>query len=253
MDTAEVRLGAFLMTQGGYGNKFVATVSNPNSGMDENPQNDATTTTVNFPPQYPAYIYIELKTNNHSYENEYFLTDDADNIIKSRTTVTNNTIYKDTLTLANGCYKIRLTDSGEDGLNFWANPGQGSGYFRIRNAATGAVIKSFGADFGSEVLWQFTVGYFLNTEELPQVSKASLDVYPNPTDGEVWADLFLPERGDAEVFITDLNGREIQHQTLNNILSYGFTFDLKDQPSGVYLLNVVLKDQVITKKILITR
>jgi len=146
-----------------------------------------------------------------------------------------------------------LTDSGEDGLNFWANPAQGSGYFRIRNAETGAVIKNFGTDFGSEIYWQFTVGYYLNTPELPQVESPSLYIFPNPTHGEVWADLFLPDRGDAEIVVTNLSGWQVFHQSLNNVLSYGLTIDLKDEPAGFYILMVSLKDETLIKKIMLCK
>jgi len=253
LDTAQVRLGAFLSPQGGNGNEFVARVSFPNGGTDENPQNDAETTYINFPAQYPSHVYIELKTNNNPEEDSYILSDDQGNVILSKNNLDANTVYKDTLELANGCYTMRMTDTGEDGLSFWANPDQGSGYFRIRNAETGAVIKSFGTDFGEEIYWQFTVGYFLNTDEIPQVKIPTLDVYPNPSDGEVWADLFLPERSDAEILVTDLNGNRIYHQSLHQVLSQGLTIDLSKEPSGVYFLHVMIKNQILTRKILITK
>jgi hypothetical protein len=53
-----------------------------------------------------------------------------------------------------------LTDTGEDGLQWWANTAQGTGYMRIRNATTGAVILTFGYDFGSQIYKQFTVAIY---------------------------------------------------------------------------------------------
>ena len=253
MDTAQVRLGAFFSSQGGNSNKFIVTVSNPNGGVDENSKNDTATSYFKFPRQYPSHIYIELKTNYHPMDNAYTITDDQGNVIFSKGGLIADTLYRDTLELANGCYTFRLTDSGEDGLFFWFFDYYGSGYARIRNADNGSFIKNFGADFGSELYQQFTVGYYLNTEELPQVSAATMNVYPNPTHGEAWADIFLPQREDAEVFMTDLTGKIIYHQLLQNILSYGLTIDLKDEPAGMYLLQVKVKEEVITKKILVVR
>jgi hypothetical protein len=253
LDTAHVRLGSFFAPQNGNSNHFIVQVSEPNGGVDENPQNDAVSNYINFPPQYPSHVYFEFKTNNNSHENDYYLYDEADNLIASRTTATDNTTYKDTLTLADGCYTVRVTDSGEDGLSFWANPYQGSGYFRIRNADNGNMVKNFGSDFGGEIYWQFTVGYYVNTEEIPQVAVSQLNVYPNPTDGEVWADLFLPERTDAQVIITDLAGREVYSEDIHAVLSHGFIFDLSDESSGLYLVKVQMKHEVLVRKILLVK
>ena len=42
-----------------------------------------------------------------------------------------NTQYKDTLTFNNGCYALYVTDSDDDGLDFWAN-NDGGGMLRFR-------------------------------------------------------------------------------------------------------------------------
>lgn len=253
MDTAQVRLGAFFSPLGGNGNKFVVRVSKPNGGDDENIHNDTAISYFKFPKQYPSSLVIEVKTNNHGEDNAYTVTDDLGNNFLSRNNLDANTTYRDTLNLANGCYTFRLTDSGEDGLSFWFFPDYGTGYARIKDATTGLIKKNFGVDFGSEIYQQFTVGYFLNAEDLPEVSNVVVNVYPNPTDGEAWADIFLPQRGDADVIVTDLTGKIIYHQLLQNILSDGLTIDLKDQPSGMYLVQVKVKDEVITRKILVGR
>lgn len=253
MDTAQVRLGAFFSPQNGNSKKFVVAVSNPNGQADENPQNDVASSVYKFPLQYPSHLFVELKTNNYPWENSYTLSDDAGNVILSKGDLDPNIIYKDTIELANGCYTFQLTDEGEDGLNWWANPSQGSGYCRIRDASNGAVKKNFGVDFGGELYQQFTVGYYLSTDELPQVQHIEVTTYPNPTDGEVWTDIFLPQRGDADVYVTDLTGKVIYHELLQNILSYGLTIDLKDKPAGMYLLQVRVKDDVVMKKILVAR
>ena len=252
MDTAQVRLGAFF-APGGNSQKFVVALSNPNGQTDENPQNDVASSVFKFPPQYPANLFIELKTNNYPDEDSYTLTDDQGNVILSKSNLDPNTTYKDTLELANGCYTFQLTDVGEDGLSFWANPYQGSGYCRIRAASNGALKKNFGSDFGKELYQQFTVGYYLNTDELPQVQQMKVTTYPNPTDGEIWADIFLSHREDADVYVTDLTGKIIYYQFLQNILSYGLTIDLKDEPAGMYLLQVKVNSDVITKKIFLLR
>ena len=86
-----------------------------------------------YPPVMPSQIVIEFRTNNYPSENQYTLNDDAGVVVASRngTTLLANTTYKDTITLADGCYAFELTDSGEDGLQFWANTAQEAGFVRF--------------------------------------------------------------------------------------------------------------------------
>ncbi|MCY7408839.1 MAG: T9SS type A sorting domain-containing protein, partial [Chitinophagales bacterium] len=238
LDTVHIRLGAIFSPGGSGSDQFTATVSNPNGGVDENPINDAAISHFNFPPQYPAHIYVELKTNHHGSDNDYTISDDAGNIILSKSNLDDDTNYKDTMWLADGCYTFKLNDSNEDGLYFWFYGSYGSGYCRIKNADNGTLIKSFGTDFGKEIYQQFTVGYFVNTEDVAQVKTSTLNVYPNPTDGVVWADVYFAERKDAEVFVLDLQGKIVYHQSLKNVLSNGLTIDLTNQPAGMYVMEV---------------
>ncbi|HYV92692.1 MAG TPA: T9SS type A sorting domain-containing protein [Chitinophagales bacterium] len=86
-----------------------------------------------------------------------------------------------------------------------------------------------------------------------QMNHAFISINPNPTDDEVLINISLPQFEDAEVLVTDLTGKILYHQLLQNILSYGLTIDLKDRPAGMYLLQVKVKEEVITKKILVVR
>ena len=74
-----------------------------------------------------------------------FVTDVDGNEVFSRISFQNNTLYKDTLTLDPGCYKIELIDTDHDGLNFFAN-NDGAGYFQIRKPS-GAPLAGFDSDF----------------------------------------------------------------------------------------------------------
>ncbi len=253
LDTAQVQLGSFFAPSQATSNKFTATISNPNGGADENPQNDAATSTFAFPPQYPQELVIEVKTNNHGQDNSYTVTDDAGNVYLSKDNLSSNTTYRDTLELANGCYTFRLLDSGEDGLYFWFYPDYGNGFVHLKDANTGAVKKNFSTDFGAEIYQQFTVGYYLNTPELPQVNHFTVEVYPNPVSDLAWADIFLPEKMNADAVVTDVSGRIVFHQSFFNILSEGLSLDFSNQPSGVYFLRVKAGNEMVTKKIVVGR
>lgn len=76
------------------------------------------------------------------------------------------------------------------------------------------------------------------------------EVYPNPSKGIFNLNLFHPDKGLAEVSVTNLQGmRVLAKQFQFSLNSYHFTFDLLNQPKGIYFLKVELNGEVLSKKI----
>jgi hypothetical protein len=74
---------------------------------------------------------------------------------------------------------------------------------------TGAVIKTFGADFGGEIYQQFTVGLNSNLQEYIFEKKQVLRVYPNPTNNLLFVNLDLPKRSNGVLSIIDIMGNVV--------------------------------------------
>ena len=71
-----------------------------------------------------------------------------------------STIYKDTINLQDGCYLFKVTDTGKDGLDFWADSDSDDGYIKIKEIGAGFFTTGmFEEDFGTEISHYFTVGY----------------------------------------------------------------------------------------------
>ncbi|MEZ5067803.1 MAG: hypothetical protein R2847_04640 [Bacteroidia bacterium] len=70
-----------------------------------------------------AFILL-VKTNTAVGQNGYSLIDENGNILVQRMagSMTANTIYRDTFYVSPGCFRYVITDSGGDGLYWWANP-----------------------------------------------------------------------------------------------------------------------------------
>jgi hypothetical protein len=252
METANVQLGAIYQPSGGNSNKFTVTASAPNGGTDEYEYNNAAASYYTFPQQLTTGNFVvELKTNSAAYETSYSIMDEYGNVILSRDGLTSNTLYDDTLDLANGCYVFNLKDDGGDGLSFFANF-DGTGYSRFKKT-TGQYIKTFIADFGSAVYYPFTIGFYLNNEELPQANSPTVNLYPNPVMNQCWVDILLPARDDVTVDVFDVTGKVVYQEKLSGILTAALTIDLSDQPAGTYFLRVKMSEGVITKKIMLAR
>jgi hypothetical protein len=250
MQKQDVQLNSVLWN--GTANKFQVTVSNPNGGTDQYAGNNTMTSSFTIPVTLEKNMVFELGTNNEAYQNAYTLRDDQGNIIISRSGLTNNTVYRDTVTLADGCYTFRLTDTGDDGLSFWANPNGGSGYMQIKRTSDGTVLQNFGAYFVAEIYLQFTAGYTVFVKDLNSDINMP-KVYPSPSSGNVNILLNFNSSSDATVEIYSIEGDKVYSHSETNVVSKNVIADLSEQPTGIYLINVRTNEKIYHLKLALVK
>ncbi len=209
LETAEVTLPAPDWS-GSNTNEFMAYVTDPNGGADLYAGNDTLYSPFDVPVVYPSGLIFELKTNNYGSQTNYSLRDAQGNFIISRSGLGNNIIYRDTVNLGLDCFTVNLNDLGHDGLSWWANTGQGTGYFRIRSLSNGAIIKTFNPDFGDNIYQQFTVTYALPVEEPLVEEPGDFAVFPNPASEAFRAVFSLPLHAHAIIRLLNVLGQELQ-------------------------------------------
>lgn len=249
-EIAEVTLGDMNWAQGA--SYFTVTLSSPNGVADEYAPNNSRISKYNYPALLPANFIVTCKTNINAWETEYVLKDAAGNVILQRNGLDANTIYRDTVHLAQGCYEFRLTDSGEDGLAFWANTSQGSGYLRFNNI-TGSVLKSFETDFGGEIYQQFTVGLSNATQEYVFEQNQVLRAFPNPTNQFLYVTVDLPARSNGTISIIDVMGKVVNQQQFNNKIAESFEIDMSSYSTGVYQIVLNTDAGVSSKKVILEK
>jgi len=170
-------------------NIFTCTIKKCNKKADSYEANNIMTSAFKLPDIYTDKLYIEFRSNNLPEENRYTVRDSRDSIILQKDNFTKNKIYRDTLhNLKPGCYTIELLDDGTDGLNFWANTAQGSGYLRLRKTTGIAILKNFGADFGYRIYYAFIADSLQKGRQPidpvePPVSDDEALLLPNPNTG----------------------------------------------------------------------
>jgi hypothetical protein len=232
---------------------FTCRIKNPNGKTDEYAYNNEMQTNIETVPEYPSSFVIWFKTNSQASQNTLIIEDNHGNAVYSKSNYANNTLYKDTITLPYGYYRLKLKDSGGNGIRFWANlPPYGNetaGYLWIKKTTNG-FIKNFQPDFGREIAQSFTVGFLLG-EEKSFEPKNMVSVYPNPTTEQFNIALGLVKQQDAQLILMDINGREVNRRKYANVKSQTLRLDMSAYPKGIYILRIELKNEVIIKKVIL--
>ena len=223
---------------------FHVEVMQVNGIADECLENNHYHTTFDVPPVYPEGIVLWTRTNLAANETKLYIRDVNGNIVFSKTNFQSNTLHKDTVNLATGCYQLELDDTGEDGLDFFAN-NDGSGFFQIRKT-TGAPLAGFESDFGKNIIHYFTVGYGLSIEE--NSNMFNFKCYPNPALNElnVQTSGFVE---DVHFEILDSFGKLVLKEKLNlPKLKNDNSIDISKLSAGIYFIKVFDSYHVKTKR-----
>lgn len=229
-------------------NTFHVEVSLPNGGTDEYSYNNHMYSTFVLPSVFPNKIFFGYKSNSAPAETSYKVRDEQGTILFSRAGGTANTVYVDTLTLPDGCYTLQIDDTDDDGISFWANS-DGSGYFRIFNGNTNAILYQVQPDFGSGSIVPFTVNSPLSFEELER--KIDFSVYPNPNNGQFTIDAKSEKPQDWRLGLMDVQGRFIWHEEVKQASEVTLSPNTGHLPAGVYLLNIQTEGTTTVQKVVI--
>jgi hypothetical protein len=249
LDTAWVTLPPFTWVTGAQ--DFYFDISSPNGGTDQYSYNNTWKSKFTYPLVMPATFVIEFKSNNNWTENGYELKNSAGTVIHTVTASSANAWYRDTLTLPYDCYEFRMWDYGEDGLAWWANTGQGTGVIRFKSATSAIILKNFGTDFGGGIFQMFTVGLTNTIEDSLIAPEARMEVFPNPTDGNVSINVALDQRQDATVEVFDLLGNVVYSYALKNEMNDTRYADLSFLQSGMYMVVLTTEETKVSQRLII--
>ena len=234
----------------GSADRFTVNISQPNNLPDEYPINNSLTTLFDDIDVFPAneLIYIQLKTNNYAYQNTYTLYDGDGNVYFERYDCENNTVYDDGFFLSAGCYQLRIDDTGGNGLDFWAQPAQGTGYIRVKDA-DGNVLHTLDPDFGNFSVYEFGIGNITSIQHHP--APFTINVYPNPASDDIQLNIKGLNDGAVSVQISNAVSTVVKKMEWSAEGGLFHTaISLSDLPSGVYFMQINVGGQIKTEKII---
>lgn len=239
------------LTWSGAQNTFKVWVSNPNGQSDEYAWNDTMYSHFSAAPSYPNEVFLLWKTNSVASETKYELKDIDGNVLYSQTPfIGPNTTYRDTFLLPQGCYTLRIYDTGKDGLSFFAN-NDGAGFARLMNVATGNALITFPPDFGTQLLHDFSVDTPLETDK--PVTETRFDAYPNPTTGQLTLRAAFTHSQPATIQVVDLMGKTVLTKDLGPARNWTEQISLGGLSDGVYFVRMATESESLVRKIVLKK
>jgi hypothetical protein len=225
-------------------NVFHAEIVAANGVADDYTLNNRGRSSFEVAEKIAGRFIVEIRTNNYPQQNKYRIEDEAGNVIPgSSSLVTANTIYRDTFDL-DGCYTLFFEDSGHDGLSWWANTAQGTGYARLKNV-NGSIIKTFQPDFGGGFQYSFTTSGLISVPTHDEGD--AIIIYPNPATDMIRID--GKGLGSATLFLTDLTGRVIRVPMISD--ESRIECDVAGLPRGVFFVHLLRGEELTLKKIIL--
>ena len=223
-------------------NRFSATITTVNGSVDEYAHNNSYHSNFEVVDIMTPEFVLEVKTNSKGYENKYRIEDLNGNVILERDNLSDNTTYSDTLRLTAGCYKYFIEDSGENGINFWANS-DGAGTMRLKKL-TGGLIKNMQGDFGASYAYEFSVTQSASLENKAMYAP-TYNVSPIPANDFITIDIKGNEEGTYTIF--NAQGQQMKTGTLVN-LKDDPTISIRNWDKGMYFIHFNAENQKTVKK-----
>ena len=218
-------------------NNVDVSISNPNGNSDQNVANNSMSTT--FSGMYDApngQISIDVTTDNYPSETTWELKENGV-IISTGGPYSSSgpqpTTYA-TITPGN-CYTFIMKDSYGDGI-------LAPGNFKVKDVNNGTIVwggtNSPTGNFTSEVTTYFeTESTTVTVEEV----NSEISIYPNPVKDNIYVN------GEFDkIKLYDMFGKLVFEGTDNVI-------NTKNLSNGIYIVNLKSKDNMVTKKVTISK
>lgn len=128
-----------------------------------------------------------------------------------------------------------------------AIPGATSSYYILDTNGSYHVVvfNSFGCSTTSTSIIVIGIGI----DEIN--SSMQLNVFPNPANEELTLEINMLEANDVKIMLVNIAGQLVYTEELNKFSgNHVKQIDLKEYSKGIYYLQLITKDEVVTKKII---
>lgn len=125
-----------------------------------------------------------------------------------------------------------------------------------QQTATGLAIGTYSVTVtdlvGCQDVIEVEVGILVGTEDLRQRIR-NIQLSPNPTSGQVSLQVAFSEAVDARIRIVNMLGQPLFQAFEQHVLNTNLPIDLSNYPDGIYLVQVIVGDEMRTQKVVKSR
>jgi hypothetical protein len=227
--------------------------TNPNGNADEDNSDNAllvpfTGSTLLATSQY---IRVDAKVDSWGdVESSWNLRNEAGQLIASSGKLEKSKINEKLVVLPDGvtdCYQFELVDTYGDG---W-----GSGNY-LRVYKTDAGVNELIMNVAANGNWKrrTAAGEFTNVLSLDENTRSSLKLYPNPVVGDATLEFSVNSSMPVVVEVINTLGQKVIVKSLGNVSgNQRISLESSKLESGMYFVNLKIGDNVVSKKLTVTK
>lgn len=243
-----VDLPAFTPEQALQNNAVSVNLVSPNGVEDELPGNNMSMQSmescIEATQNCKMAFYIPQGADEVSWE----LVSATGEVVISGGPYDNNGVYQHPFAFpADGMYTFKLHDDGGDAFG-------GSGFVKLFSVSKGVIWEADMDEWTSDLVAQF--GYNYDAVETIEVVEDVMNVYPNPTSGVAYVDYYVSKAAaNVKVEVYDVLGK-MYHQAVVGVENAGlqqYTINVEAWQSGLYIVNIIVDGERITKKLNVVR
>lgn len=232
-------------------NVFMAYVTDPNGTTDIDNSNDTIRWEFTNAMETSTTLKYSLRTDNNPEETTWEITNSAGEVLFSggpyedaSTWVLEDEIFE---LNSEDCYTFSIYDEGGNGLN----NGNGIGRYDLRDANGGTIAKA--SEFESEVVIQFGIDIVGMEDAI--ANDNNINIYPNPINNSATVAFNLNQTEKVQMNVYNLLG-EVVYSLDKGVMNAGnneISFSANELSAGVYFIQLSLGNNVITKKVSVTK
>jgi hypothetical protein len=219
---------------------------NPNGTPDEFPMNDTIRMSIEQPEPVPTDVSLMIMLDDNPGETTWELMDDQGTVLYSGGPYsTPNGVIEESFELADlSCYQFYFYDAGGDGL--------GDKFFALFHGSGTIILRGIG-DFGYSIATDFSTDDDLGIEDV--ATEAEVMVYPNPFSNYTNMVINTNKVSQINVNMYNILG-ELVFQSDEGIHAPGeqsIRISGDNLENGIYFVQVMVNEQVITKRVTLAR
>jgi hypothetical protein len=228
-------------------------LSEPNGNTDEDNSDNSTSrnffgSILNHTSQY---IRVDAKVDNYGRaESSWNLRNDAGQLIASSGKLENSKVNSKLVVLPDGvtdCYQFELIDTYGDG---W-----GSGnYLNVYKTDAGANDLLMNITASGNWSRKTAAAEFTNVLSVDENTRSSLKLYPNPVVGDATLEFSVTTSMPVTIEIMNTLGQKVIVKSLGNVSgNQRISLESSQLESGMYFVNLKIGDNVVSKKLTVTK